>query len=253
MDNEIVPEVFNNEDFGTIRVMESKDGNPLFCAKDVAAALGYANTNDAINKHCKGVAIRYPLQTDGGTQQVRFITEGDMYRLIASSKLDRAQRFESWVFDDVVPTIRKHGMYATPQTVERLISDPDTMIQVLTALKSERERVAALTEDNARMLPKAVMYDTAINADGTMSLTEAARYLIQYDKALNRKRLIGLLRADGMLCKADLAPTKTAIQRGYMVQMLTQRPDGRANDPYAHLTRRGLDWCMTRYCREKVA
>lgn len=245
-------QVFNNEDFGNIRAAVADNGNPIFCARDVAIALGYKNPNDAIAKHCKGIAIRYPLMTDGGEQIVRFITEGDMYRLIASSKLESAQRFEMWVFDDVLPTIRKHGMYATPASIERMLADPDTMITTLKVLKAERERANALMEDNARLLPRATMYDVAIEAEGTMSITEAARYLSQYDKTVNRKRLYALLRADGLICKQDNAPTKKAIERGYMVQMMTTRPDGKANDPYAHMTRKGLDYCMHTYCAQKA-
>ena len=241
-------QVFNSEQFGNIRVAVAENGNPIFCARDVATALGYKNPNDAISKHCKGIAFRYPLPTDGGEQLARFITEGDMYRLIASSKLESAQRFETWVFDDVLPSIRSHGMYATPQTVERMLADPDTMIATLQALKAERKRTQALIEDNARLLPKATMYDVAIEAEGTMSITEAARQLAQYDGTINRRRLFALLRADGLICKQDNAPTKKAIQRGYMVQMMTTRADGKANDPYAHMTRKGLDYCVRTYC-----
>lgn len=245
-------QVFNNEDFGKIRAAVTDDGNPIFCARDVAVALGYKNPNDAIAKHCKGIAFRYPLMTDGGEQMARFITEGDMYRLIASSKLESAQRFETWVFDDVLPTIRKHGMYATPQSIERMLADPDTMIATLKALKAERKRADALMEDNARLLPKATMYDVAIEAEGTMSVTEAARYLAQYDKGISRKRLFALLRADGLVCKQGNAPTKKAIERGYMVQVMTTRADGRANDPYARMTRKGMDYCMRTYCASHV-
>ena len=245
-------QVFNNEDFGKIRAAVTDDGNPIFCARDVAVALGYKNPNDAIAKHCKGIAIRYPLMTDGGEQMARFITEGDMYRLIASSKLESAQRFETWVFDDVLPTIRKHGMYATPQSIERMLADPDTMIATLKALKAERKRADALMEDNARLLPKATMYDVAIEAEGTMSVTEAARYLAQYDKGITRTRLFALLRADGLVCKQGNAPTKKAIERGYMVQVMTTRADGRANDPYARMTRKGMDYCMRTYCASHV-
>lgn len=84
-------EIFNNPGFGQVRAVEL-DGKPYFVAKDIAEALGYANSNDAISKHCKGVAKRYPLQTAGGLQEVRIIPEGDVYRLIASSKLEGAQK-----------------------------------------------------------------------------------------------------------------------------------------------------------------
>ena len=242
-------QVFNSEQFGNIRVALANNGNPIFCAKDVAVALGYKDPTNAIKQHCRGVAIHHPIIDGMGREQTaRFITEGDMYRLIASSKLESAQQFETWVFDDVLPSIRSHGMYATPQTVERMLADPDTMIATLQALKAERKRTQALIEDNARLLPKATMYDVAIEAEGTMSITEAARQLAQYDGTINRRRLFALLRADGLICKQDNAPTKKAIQRGYMVQMMTTRADGRANDPYAHMTRKGLDYCVRTYC-----
>lgn len=176
------------------------------------------------------------------------ITEAGMYSAILGSKLPEAKAFKRWVTHDVLPSIRSHGMYATPQTVERMLADPDTMIATLKALKAERQRTQALIEDNARLLPKATMYDVAIEAEGTMSITEAARQLAQYDGTINRKRLFALLRADGLVCKQGNAPTKKAIERGYMVQMMTTRADGRANDPYARMTRKGLDHCVRTYC-----
>ena len=246
-------QVFTNEDFGKIRASVTDDGNPIFCARDIAVALGYKDPTNAIKQHCRGVAIHHPIVDNLGREQMaRFITEGDMYRLIASSKLESAQRFETWVFDDVLPTIRKHGMYATPQSIERMLADPDTMIATLKALKAERQRADALMEDNARLLPKATMYDVAIEAEGTMSVTETARYLAQYDKTITRKRLFALLRADGLVCKQGNAPTKKAIERGYMVQVMTTRADGRANAPYARMTRKGMDWCVRAYCSPHV-
>ena len=246
-------QVFDSEQFGEVRVLLANNGNPIFCAKDVAVALGYKDPTNAIKQHCRGVAIHHPIVDSMGREQTaRFITEGDMYRLIASSKLESAQQFESWVFDDVLPSIRNHGVYATPQTIERMLADPDTMIATLKALKAERQRADALMEDNARLLPKATMYDVAIEAEGTMTVTQAARYLAQHDKSVNVKRLYALLRADGLICKQDNAPTKKAIQRGYMVQMLTTRSDGKANPPYARMTRKGLDWCLNHYCAAHI-
>ena len=104
-------QTFTNDAFGAIRTITG-GGQTLFCGKDVAVALGYSNTKDALTRHCKGVGKHYPLETAGGIQQVRFITEGDLYRLIISSKLPAALKFEAWVFDEVLPTIRRHGMYA---------------------------------------------------------------------------------------------------------------------------------------------
>lgn len=108
---------FQNPSFGRIRTIE-QDGKVLFCGRDVAAALGYTNPNKALSDHCKGVPIRYPLQTPGGIQEIRFITEGDVYRLITHSRLPAAEQFERWVFDEVLPEIRKTGGYGRQNAVE---------------------------------------------------------------------------------------------------------------------------------------
>lgn len=90
------------------------DGQVLFVGRDVAKLLGYVNFTDALKQHCKGVAKRYPLVTDGGRQEVRFISEPDVLRLIVSSRMPAAERFERWVFEEVLPSIRKTGSYAAP-------------------------------------------------------------------------------------------------------------------------------------------
>jgi anti-repressor protein len=219
-------------------------------ARDVTDALGLDRTaTRRLDEDEKGVRS---MHTQGGEQEVSIITEAGLYSLIMASKKPDAKRFKRWVTHDVLPTIRRHGMYATPQSIERMLADPDTMIATLKALKAERERANALMEDNARLLPKATMYDVAIEAEGTMSVTEAARYLAQYDKGITRKRLFALLRADGLVCKQGNAPTKKAIERGYMVQVMTTRADGRANAPYARMTRKGMDWCVRSYCSPHV-
>lgn len=98
----------------TVRIFLDENGTPLFVAKDVAKTLGYANTKDAIARHCKGVAKHHPLPTQGGTQVVRVIYEPDVYRLIFGSKLQSATQFQDWVFNEVLPSIRKTGTYTAP-------------------------------------------------------------------------------------------------------------------------------------------
>jgi len=245
-------QVFTNEDFGSVRVL-AIDNEPWFVAKDVCDALGLSNVGQAIVGLDEDEKDSITID-DGtpGNPNKAIITEAGLYSLVLRSRKPEAKRFKRWVTHDVLPTIRKHGMYATPQSVERMLADPDTMIATLKALKAERKRADALMEDNARLLPKATMYDVAIEADGTMSVTETARYLAQYDKTINRTRLFALLRADGLVCKQGNAPTKKAIERGYMVQVMTTRADGRANDPYARMTRKGMDYCMRTYCASHV-
>ena len=244
-------QVFANEDFGSVRVL-AIDSEPWFVAKDVCDALGIrTNTVRTIldeDEVSETNVNSIDIGPESGGRAPLIITEAGLYSLVLRSRKPEAKAFKRWVTHDVLPSIRSHGMYATPQTVERMLADPDTMIATLQALKAERKRTQALIEDNARLLPKATMYDVAIEAEGTMSITEAARQLAQYDGTINRRRLFALLRADGLICKQDNAPTKKAIQRGYMVQMMTTRADGRANDPYAHMTRKGLDYCVRTYC-----
>lgn len=109
--------VFENPAFGQIRTVE-EDGKVLFCGADVSAALGYSNPRDALRRHCKGVVKRDTL-TEGGLQQISFIPEGDVYRLITHSKLPAAEEFEKWVFDDVLPSIRKTGGYINPSMAQK--------------------------------------------------------------------------------------------------------------------------------------
>lgn len=112
-------QTYTNAAFGSVRILY-EDGKPLFCGADACKALGYKNQHDALTRHCKGVVKRYPL-TNGGKQQMNFLPEGDLYRLITHSKLPSAEKFEHWVFDEVLPSIRKNGMYgADPEELERL-------------------------------------------------------------------------------------------------------------------------------------
>lgn len=108
-------QIFNSAEFGTVRTLETTDGKVLLCGKDIAEALGYTNPQKAIRDHCKedGVTICSVIDSMGRNQEAKFITEGNVYRLITHSKLPNAERFESWVFDEVLPTIRKNGGYGT--------------------------------------------------------------------------------------------------------------------------------------------
>ena len=112
-------QIFNSEEFGEIRMIEI-DGKPYFVATDVATALGYVNPRKAVNDHCKGVTKR-DTPTSSGVQQMSYINEGDLYRLIMKSKLPSAERFESWVMDEVLPSIRKTGSFNRPMTTAEKI------------------------------------------------------------------------------------------------------------------------------------
>lgn len=180
--NEI--KVIANAEFGNIRMLE-ENGKALFCGVDVAKALGYSNTRDALSRHCKekGVA-KHDTLTNGGIQALTYIDEGNIYRLIAHSKLPNAELFETWVFDEVLPTIRKHGAYMTPETIEKTLSNPDFIIQLATTLKTEQEKnkklqisVSQLTVDKQIMQPKADYFDELVDRNLLTGIRETAKEL----------------------------------------------------------------------------
>lgn len=117
----IVPFNYEGKD---IRTVTDDNGETMWVANDVAEVLGYKRPNDAINQHCKGAAKHRPLPTAGGLQKVRVIHEPDIYRMIANSQLEGAERFERWIFEEVLPTIRKTGKYETPQSKTALTLVP---------------------------------------------------------------------------------------------------------------------------------
>lgn len=186
MGNQI--QTFTNDVFGTIRTITT-DGQILFCGKDVATALGYSNTKDALTRHCKGVGKHYPLETAGGLQQVRFITEGDLYRLIISSKLPAALKFEAWVFDEVLPTIRRHGMYA----YDELLADDEFLEHAIATLRAERAKRLAAEQALLEAAPKVSYYDLVLQSDSLLTTTAIAK-----DYGLSAKKLNRILREEGI-------------------------------------------------------
>ena len=149
-------QIFTNTEFGPVRTLE-EDGIVLFCARDVAGNLGYNNTADAVSRHCpyivkRDVGVQTGTLADGDpayqVHSMTFIPESDVYRLIMRSKLPAAQRFERWVVEEILPTIRKHGIYATGETLEALIRDPKFGIRLLSELQTEREQRIAAEEES---------------------------------------------------------------------------------------------------------
>ena len=172
-------EIFNNAEFGRVRVIE-EDGNYLFCAKDVAEALGYAVPRKAIYDHCRYVLKRnlpHP-QSETKTVQMLFISEGDVYRLIVHSKLPSAERFERWVFDEVLPTIRKHGAYMTREKLWEVATSPEALLKLCSELLAEREENAVLREENALLEGKAAFFDLFIDMKQSTNLRTTAKELV---------------------------------------------------------------------------
>lgn len=209
-------QIFDNNDFGTVRTIE-EDGKVLFCGADVAKALGYKWPKDAIAAHCKGAAKR-PILTNGGTQELTFIPEGDVYRLIARSKLPSAEQFERWVFDEVLPNIRKHGAYMTPETLEAAILNPDTLIQLCNQLKNEMEKNHRLEAKVKHDKPKVLFAEAVSTSKTSILIGELAKILKQNGIDTGEKRLFQWLRDNGYLIRRKgtdyNAPTQRSMDLG---------------------------------------
>lgn len=176
-------QLFTSPTFGQIRTAGTPD-KPLFCATDVAMALGYTNPQKAIRAHCRGVN-ELDTPTNGGIQRINFITEGDVYRLVARSRLPEAVRFESWLFDDVVPAIRKTGGYIHQDEED---SEADIMAKALMiaqrTIDDKKQRIQMLEgenhqlqQENERLAPKAQYTDEVLQSTTTITFTEAAKEL----------------------------------------------------------------------------
>lgn len=182
-------QIFENPEFGSVRTIE-ENGTVLFCGNDVARALGYAKPRNAIATHCRGALKRGGVSTtvnQHGTpteqsNEMTFIPESDIYRLIMKSKLPSAERFEKWVVEEILPSVRKHGAYMTPDMIEKVLHDPDTIISIATQLKQEREQRIVLEMENAQQKqllaeyePKVSYYDIVLNTKNAISINKIAK------------------------------------------------------------------------------
>lgn len=184
-------QIFNNQEFGQIRTL-SENNKTLFCGSDVATSLGYKEAHKAIARHCKG-GMKHPIPTNGGIQQMLFISEGDLYRLIINSKLPSAEKFEKWVFEEVLPTVRKHGAYMTDETIEKALTSPDFLIQLATQLKEAKEINAKQGQLIGELKPKADYTDRILKNKGLVTITQIAKDYgmsgVQMNKILHRLKV----------------------------------------------------------------
>lgn len=127
---------FTNELFGALTVFRDTKNNCWFRATEIADKLGYKNINAAISAHCKGV-VKHDTLTKGGIQSINIIPEPDLYRLIFSSKLESATKFQDWVFEEVLPSIRQLGMYATDDVIEKMLNDKEWGTQLLLRVRDK--------------------------------------------------------------------------------------------------------------------
>lgn len=202
--NEIM--VFSNPEFGDIGVLEI-DGKPFFPAVECARILGYVNPRDAVKRHTTGI-IKHSVMTAGGAQEMNFISEGNLYRLVGHSKLPIAQAFEAWIYDLVAPSIRRHGMYITEKTALEISETPEeflarALIVAEETLRKREERLTALEAEIIRI--------SAANSDMEIRLDQSGDYLsIKRVAALNGLPLASL---DWRKLKAESMKSQYGVQK----------------------------------------
>ena len=183
-------QIFKNEELGEVRVVTIED-EPWFVGKDVAEVLGYEKPRNALSTHVdEDDALKWGITDSlGREQETTVINESGLYSLVLSSKLPTAKTFKRWITGEVLPSIRKHGAYMTPETLEAAILNPDTMIQLCTALKEEQDKRkmlevanATLTVDNQIMKPKADYFDELVDRNLLTNFREAAKQLSVHPK-----------------------------------------------------------------------
>lgn len=223
-------QIFNSPEFGDIRTVEI-DGKPYFVANDVAKSLGYKRPADAVTAHCKG-SVKHRYLTEGGEQEVKVIPEGDVYRLISRSKLPSAEKFERWVFDEVIPSIRKNGGYIAGQET---LSDEELMAKaILVAQKTIEHKNQIIEQQKAKIeadRPKTIFADAVSTSHTSILIGDLAKLICQNGVQTGQKRLFQWMRENGYLMKSGASynmPMQRYIEQGLfeVKESSVQNPDG---------------------------
>jgi anti-repressor protein len=223
-------QIFNNEEFGEVRMAEI-NGKPYFVATDVATALGYTNPRKAISDHCKGVTKR-DTPTSSGVQQMSYINEGDLYRLIMKSKLPSAEKFEKWVMEEVLPSIRENGGYIAGQET---LSDEELLSKALMVAQrkiDEKNNIIAMQDSRIQgMIPKEIFADAVSASHTSILIGDLAKLICQNGVQIGQKRLFEWLRENNFLIKSGTSrnmPKQRYVEQGLfeVKESNIQNPDG---------------------------
>lgn len=200
MNNTNKIQVFQNEAFGQVRVI-TKDGEPWFVGKDVAEVLGYSNTKKAINDHVKeNHKLGERIVTSGQRREVIIIDEAGFYSLVLRSKLPSAEAFQEWVTSEVLPAIRKHKMYLTPETAKEAIEEPSVflakaMLVANDVIEQQKTKIVEQRQEILKLTPKAEKYDKYMKAEDSYTISDVAMMNgLAPDKLFNYLKSLGWLR-----------------------------------------------------------
>lgn len=205
--------VFENSEFGKVRV-SVVDGEPMFCLSDVCNVIGISNSRNVKSRLDIEDVRQMDTLTEGGNQQVTFVTESGLYDVIIRSDSEKAKPFRRWVTTDVLPSIRKHGAYMTPETIEKTLTSPDFIIQLATQLKNEQEKRKQAEAKIEADKPK-VLFSEAVEASKkSILIRELAKIITQNGYQIGEKQLYERLRKAGYLC--SVGESRNQPSQAYM-------------------------------------
>ena len=211
-------QIFNSPEFGQIRTIE-RGGEPWFVGKDVAEALGYANARNAVPDHVDDEdKLRTQIEYAGQKREVTLINESGLYSLVLSSKLPGAKQFKRWITSEVIPSIRKHDAYMTPDKLEEVLLSPDTLMQLAQNLKDEQEKRKALQEQVEAQRPAVLFAGAVETSKSSILIGELAKIIKQNGIKIGPIRLFDWMRQNGYLIRRNGSdynmPTQRAMEMG---------------------------------------
>lgn len=208
--------IFENEEFGAIRTVEI-DGDVWFVAKDISDKLGYAETSNMMKRIDREDFISSKLE--GMNMRSILINESGLYSAILGSKLESAKRFKRWVTSEVLPTIRKHGAYMTDITIEKMVENPDLLIELATKLKQEKEERKRLEKQVEEERPHAILGRAITTAKTSILIGDLAKILNQNGVNIGAKRLFEWMRNNGYLIKRKGTDWNMPTQRSMDLEL----------------------------------
>lgn len=231
-----------------VRIVNSEGGEPRWVLADVCRACGIDNSRNVaarLDDDQKGVVT---MDTLGGPQKVNVVTESGLYDVILDSRKSEARRFRKWVTGEVLPAIRRTGGYIPVRADDDEKSILARAVLIAQSALADKDRIIASQRTQiAQTEPLALTAQALCDTNGSMTLTDAARHFMQLDPRMNRSRVIAVLREHGYLEQGSLAPTRKAIDPGYLKPIVGKRHDGRLGRQYAHFTPKGLGWFINRF------
>lgn len=251
-------QTFTSAAFGSVRIID-KGGQPWFVGKDVADILGYSNSSKAIPQHVDEEDRQkqnLPTAQNGKlTAASWLINESGLYSLILSSKMPKAKEFKRWVTSEVIPAIRKHGGYLTPDKIEQALTDPDTIIKLATTLKEERAARQQAEANLQAAKPKVLFADAVSASDSTILIGDLAKLIKQNGHPIGQKRLFNWMREQGYLIKRQGAdynsPTQRAMEMGLfkIKETAISHSDGHVSvSKTTKVTGKGQQYFINKFC-----